>query len=404
MTSGIVIVGAGQAACQAIASLRQMKYEGAITLIGDEKYLPYQRPPLSKSFLKGEVDPDALLLRPVDFYEKTACKVRLGLPAAFIDRSSQAVVLASGESVKYETLILATGARARTYPGLDDSVATRVHYLRSYGHGKTLAEHMANAAKVAVIGAGYVGMEVAASARQLGLEPTIYESSSRVMQRSVGSLFSSWIQNIHAAHAVQIRLGVAITDIEHDSPTGLFSVSTKQGAKQDFDLVLIGIGAQANIELAAEAGLECSRGIVVDARCATSDPRIFAIGDCSEQDHPIYGPGFCLESVQNAIDQAKCAAAAIVGGPQPPSTVPWFWSDQYGHRIQVAGIAADYDEQIVREGKNENAPFCSRAVWYLRQGRVIAIETLDAPEEFMRGRSYIKNQTLVSAETLIPQG
>lgn len=402
MTPGIVIVGAGQAACQAIASLRQMKYDGAITLIGDEKYLPYQRPPLSKSFLKGEVDTDALLLRPAEFYEKTACHVRLGLPAISINRNSQTVMLANGEPVKYETLILATGARARTYPGLDERVAAHIHYLRSYDHGKTLAERMTNASKVAVIGAGYVGMEVAASARQLGLESTIYESSSRVMQRSVGSLFSSWVQDIHTAHAVKFCVGATIIGIERDSRTGLFSVSTEQGDKQGFDLVLIGIGAQANMELAAEAGLECSRGIVVDARCATTDPRIFAIGDCSEQDHPMHGPRFRLESVQNAIDQAKCAAAAIVGRSQPPATVPWFWSDQYGHRIQVAGIAAGYDEQIVREG-NEAHPFCGRAVWYLKQGRVIAIETLDAPEEFMRGRSYIKNQTPVSAETLLQQ-
>lgn len=403
MAPGIVIVGAGQAACQAIASLRQMKYEGAITLIGDEKYLPYQRPPLSKSFLTGEADPDKLLLRPADFYEKTACVVRRGLPAVSIDRNSQSVVLSDGEAIKYETLILATGARARKYPGLGEGVAAHVHYLRSQDHGKILAEHMKNASRVAVIGAGYVGMEVAASARQLGLESTIYESSSRVMQRSVGPLFSSWIQDIHAAHGAEVCLGATITGIERNSPTGLFSVSTEQGIEHGFDLVLIGIGAQANMELAAEAGLECSRGIVVDARCATSDPRIFAIGDCSEQNHPMYGPGFCLESVQNAIDQAKCAAAAIVGRPQPLPTVPWFWSDQYGHRIQVAGISAGYDEQLVREGQNDDSPFGGRAVWYLKQGRVIAIETLDAPEEFMRGRAYIKSQAPVLAETLVSQ-
>ncbi|HBT33448.1 MAG TPA: hypothetical protein DEB15_11780 [Pusillimonas sp.] len=403
MVSGVVVVGAGQAACQAIASLRQMRYEGTITLIGEEKYLPYQRPPLSKGFLKGDVDPETLCLRPVEFYERTNCDVRLGLSAVAIDRNDQVVVLANGEMIQYEALILAIGARARAYPGLDKSVAASVHYLRSYDHGTILADRIANATKVAVIGGGYVGMEVAATARELGLEPTIYESSSRIMQRSVGSLFSSWIQDIHTAHAVDVCLDAKITSIERDSPTGSFSVSTKDGVERGFDIVLIGIGAQANIELAAEAGVKCSRGIIVDAHCATSDPRIFAIGDCCEQDHPVYGPGFCLESVQNAIDQAKCAAAAIAGRPAPLPTVPWFWSDQYGHRIQVAGVTADYDEQIVQEGQNESHPFKGRAVWYLKRGRVIAIETLDAPEAFMLGRSYIKSQRPVSVDALFPQ-
>ncbi|MCI2811241.1 NAD(P)/FAD-dependent oxidoreductase [Eoetvoesiella caeni] len=400
MNRGVVVLGGGQAACQLVASLRQMKYDGTLTMIGDEHALPYQRPPLSKGFLKGEADIASISLRTAEFYQKIGCEMRMGVRAVSINRESQIVELENGDSLGYECLVLATGARPKTYPGLPIETKN-LHYLRTLAHAGQLSESLSKAKKLAIIGAGYVGMEVAASARQLGVEVSIFETAPRVMLRSVGPQLASIIQDIHTRHGVRLNLSAEIKEIKHDALKGSFTIVTGTHGTDDFDLLVIGIGAQANTELAVGAGIGCGYGILVDASCRTSDPAVFAIGDCSEQNHPIYGPGFRLESVQNAVDQAKCAAAAIVGGPQPPPSVPWFWSDQYGHRVQVAGLPRHHDVCVIREQTaNEGALTNAGSVWYLKDRKVVSVETLDAPKDFMVGRSYIKNNTEVDAERL----
>ncbi|MES2536178.1 MAG: FAD-dependent oxidoreductase [Pseudomonadota bacterium] len=399
MGSGVVIVGAGQAACQAAASLRQMGYEGALTLIGEESYLPYQRPPLSKTFLKDGAGYDSVQLRPQSFFETINCTVRTGVRAVSINRAQHLVNLDNGESIEYESLILATGARARPYPALAQA-APNVHYLRTVDDATALAASLSRARRIAIIGAGYVGMEVAASATQLGVEVAVYEAAPRVMQRSIGPVTSAAIEGVHARRGVQLHLNTPIAGIHHDGQGGPLTISAGSVAPYTVDALVIGIGAESNIELAAEAGLDCGRGIMIDAVCRTSDPAIFAIGDCTEQTHPVYGPGFRLESVQNAIEQGKCAAATIAGKPQPPAGVPWFWSDQYEHRIQVAGLSADHDQFIVRKPQADGGESVSQSVWYLRDRKVIAVEGLDAPKDFMAGRTLIKSGAEVNPDSL----
>jgi 3-phenylpropionate/trans-cinnamate dioxygenase ferredoxin reductase subunit len=299
----------------------------------------------------------------------------------------------------HSDLVLATGARARLYPGLPHETG-RIHYLRTLEDAAALSSVLAHARRLAIVGAGYVGMEVAASARQLGIEVAVYEAAPGVMQRSIGAATSDVIEAFHRQHGVRLHLNTSIERIEADRSGALAIHVTDAAAPFAADALVIGIGAEPNVDLAALAGIDCGRAIRVDADCRTSDSAIFAIGDCTEQAHPLYGAGLRLESVQNAIDQAKCAAAAIAGKPAPPVGVPWFWSDQYQHRLQVAGLAHGHDQSVVRIAHDRAAGSVSQSVWYLRQQRVIAVEALDAPQDFMVGRTLIRHGTAVTAARL----
>jgi 3-phenylpropionate/trans-cinnamate dioxygenase ferredoxin reductase subunit len=399
MEPGVVIVGAGQAACQAAASLRQMGYAGALTIVGEEVSLPYQRPPLSKSFLQGTATRESIQLRPPQFYQSIGCDVLAGSRAVAIERQHRLLHLENGTAIGYRQLVLATGARARLYPGLPHETG-RIHYLRTLEDAAALSSVLAHARRLAIVGAGYVGMEVAASARQLGIEVAVYEAAPRIMQRSIGAATSDVIEAFHRQQGVRLHLNTSIERIEADRSGALAIHVTDAAAPFAADALVIGIGAEPNVDLAALAGIDCGRAIRVDADCRTSDSAIFAIGDCTEQAHPLYGAGLRLESVQNAIDQAKCAAAAIAGKPAPPVGVPWFWSDQYQHRLQVAGLAHGHDQSVVRIAHDRAAGSVSQSVWYLRKQRVIAVEALDAPQDFMVGRTLIRHGTAVTAARL----
>ncbi len=400
MSAGIVIVGGGQAACQLAASLRQMGYKGALKMFTEEHHLPYQRPPLSKDFLKSTSSSDAVQLRPPGFYSSIGCEVRTGLRVERIDRNRKLLEFANGETVAYGKLILATGARARTLSGAQFN-GVAIHYLRTVDHANTLREALGGARQLAILGAGYVGMEVAASATQRGIAVSIFEAATRVMQRSVGSHMSGVVQGLHEEHGVKLHLGSSIKSIRAGTSgsTGIVIESSQTGTCEA-DALVVGIGADPNMELAAQAGLDCGRAIRVDASCQTSDPEIFAIGDCTEQTQSPYGINLRLESVQNAIDQAKCAAAVLAGKPAPASPVPWFWSDQYDHRIQVAGVFLPSDEVLVRPCVSKDGASLRQSVWYLRGNRVAAVETIDAPEEFMVAKMLIKNASKVAPERL----
>ncbi|MDB5916468.1 MAG: hypothetical protein JWR40_702 [Massilia sp.] len=399
MGTGVVIVGAGQAACQAAASLRQLGYAGALTLVGEEMHLPYQRPPLSKGILQRTTTCDAIQLRPPGFYETIRCDVRLGSRVVSIERQQHLLHLDDGTSLEYGQLVLATGARARRYARLPHAPG-RVHYLRTLEDAAALSAVLASARRLAIVGAGYVGMEVAASANQLGIEVAVFEAAPRVMQRSVGAATSNVVEAIHAQRGVRLHLDTSVDRIEADRSGALVIHAANAAASFTGDALVIGIGAEPNIDLATLAGIECGRAIRVDAHCRTSDPDIFAVGDCSEQAHSLYGAGLRFESVQNAIDQAKCAAAAIAGKPPPPVGVPWFWSDQYQHRIQVAGLAQDHDQAVLRVAPDRAVGSVSQSVWYLRKRRVVAVEALDAPQDFMVGRTLIRHGTEVTAGQL----
>lgn len=392
MDCAIVVVGAGQAACQFVASIRQAGYAGRLVLVGDETVPPYQRPPLSKTFLSGSASAESLQLRPISFYETARCETRLGQRVARIDKEARVAILAGGERIAYDALVLATGARARALPGLPES--DRIHYLRDTLQAQALKNTLRTGKRLAVIGAGYVGMEVAASARKLGLEVTVLEAAPRVMQRSVGEAISEAVRDIHISEGVAIRLGCAIESVEAKAQALRI---TFDATVLEVDALVVGIGAQANTELASDCGLTCARGIIVDAQTRTSDPAIFAIGDCTEQTHALYGPGLRLESVANATEQAKIAAAVLAGRPLPAPAVPWFWSDQYTHRLQVAGLPHGHDEIVVRRPTAHEAGASAQSVWYLREGRVLAVEALDAAGDFMAGRNSIRSGVALGA-------
>ena len=392
MKAGVVVIGAGHAASQFAASLRQLGWKGELTMIGAEPHLPYQRPPLSKACLHGGDALADILLRPAAFYESIACRLVTGRAVVAIDTRRKVVRLEGGEDLPYAHLVLAIGAAARTWPGLPPGET--VHVLRTWDDAQALGATLGRIRRLAVLGAGYVGLEVAAAACKRGVAVDVFEAASRVLQRSVGESTSAHVANLHRAQGVALHLGTAITSVRVEGTT--VAIETSQGPLAA-DALVVGIGAQPRIELAREAGLQCGHAIRVDAQCRTSAEEVFAIGDCTEQ---VLLPGaepVRLESVQNAIDQAKCVAAVIAGRPVPPVPVPWFWSDQFGHRIQVAGRIAGGEATVLRPQPGRPQ---AHAAWYVREGRVTAIEVVDAPEDFMAARQMIKTGQRVDVSRL----
>jgi len=379
MLESVVIVGAGQAAAQLIASLAQDGFNGSVTLFGDEPYLPYQRPPLSKKFLAGELAFDRLYVRPAAFYEKAGTRLRLGTTVDRIDRQAKAVVLADGSRLTYSTLVLATGSRARTIalPGADRA---GVFLLRTIADVERLKAAFQPGKSLVVIGGGYIGLELAAvAAKQGGLKVTVLEQASRVMGRGVGPVVSRFYERLHREEGVDVRTDVAVRGL---SPSHVVCTDGSHPA----DLVLIGAGAVPNVELAQEAGLAVEDGITVDAECRTSDPAIYAIGDCTVQHHALFDRRLRLESVHNALEQGRIAAAAITGKPAPALQVPWFWSDQYDVKLQMVGLSAGHDDAVVRGNPDQGRSF---AVFYLREGTLLAVDAVNRAPEFMMSKQLI---------------
>ncbi|MDE2463765.1 MAG: FAD-dependent oxidoreductase [Alphaproteobacteria bacterium] len=392
MSDKIVILGAGQAAAQAVTSLRAEGFSGAITVVGDEPFPPYQRPPLSKAYLLGKLERDRLFLKPDQFYVEAGVDLRLGVKATAIDRSAHCVKLSDGSSIAYDRLLLATGTRVRriNVPGAD---LEGVHYLRSIADVDLLRPALAPGKRLAVIGGGYIGLEVAAVAVKLGLEVTVFEALERLMARAVSPLLSEFYLAEHRAAGVGFHLK---TGVDGFIGEGRLRAIRAAGAEYAADLALVGIGVLPNTEIAAAAGLSCDDGIVVDRYCASvDDPAIFAAGDCTRH-HGRDGVLLRLECVQNAIDQAKHAALAMIGRPTPYSEVPWFWSDQYDLKMQIAGLARPGDE-LVQRGDPATRKF---AVFHLRKGQVAAVEAVNAAPEYIVGRKLITDGTPVSAERL----
>jgi len=384
--AGVVIVGGGHAGGSAAAFLRQDEYEGPITIIGEEPIAPYQRPPLSKAWLKGEADADSLALRPDSFYAEAHIALRLSTTAISIQRAARTVTLEGGETVAYDTLILATGARARTLdlPGAD---LEGVQVLRSAADAEVLKLALGPGKRLAVIGGGYIGLEAAASARALGAEAVVIEALPRILARSSCELLSDFFTDYHKARGVTFELGATIVGFagERGHVTG---VKLADGRVIACDDAVVGIGIIPNDELARDAGLECSNGVVVDLEARSADPAIFAIGDVTQRPLPLYARSHRLESVANALEQARQAAAAIAGSPAPPHEVTWNWSDQYDIKLQLAGLAVDTDDILVR-GDPATAKF---AVFHLKGSVIRAVEAINAPAEFMAGRQLIGSQ------------
>jgi 3-phenylpropionate/trans-cinnamate dioxygenase ferredoxin reductase subunit len=394
LNSRVVIVGAGHAGGSAAAFLRQYGHTGPIVLIGDEPLLPYQRPPLSKAWLKGEADADSLQLKPSSWYEEAGVSLRLGGVVVSINRGAKTITLASGEHLPYDYLILATGARARALP-IPGADLAGVLALRTAADAEALKGALGPGKRLAVVGGGYVGLEAAASTMALGGHATIIEREPRVLARVACETLSYFFQDYHGARGVSFMLDANVAGF--DGVDGhVTGVRMTDGSVIACDVALVGVGAIPNEELARDAGLECANGVVVDIEARTADPFVFAIGDLTHRPLPIYARQFRLESVPNALEQAKQAAAAIAGRPMPPHEIPWFWSDQYDLKLQIAGLPFDADRQVVR-GDVSAAKF---AVFHLKGDLVQAVEAVNAPPEFMAGKQLIAKRTPVSIEKL----
>jgi len=391
MSEQIVIIGAGQAGVQAVESLRREGFTGAITMIGDEAFPPYQRPPLSKAYLLGSFARERLFLKSDAFYREAGCELVLNSQVTAINRAARTVALSDGRSLAYDKLLLATGTKVRRLacPGAD---LPGVHYLRDIADVDGLQGVFQAGKRLAVVGGGYIGLEVAAVGAKRGLDVTVFETADRLMARAVSPQVSDFYAEEHRRSGVKLNLK---TSVEAFEGNGKIEAIVAGGKRHIADLVLVGIGVLPNDMLARECGLACQDGIVVDRNAMTSDPAIFAAGDCTRH-HGREGIEIRLECVQNAIDQAKHAALAMVGRPKTYSEVPWFWSDQYDLKLQIAGLARPAD-QIVLRGDPGQRKF---AVFHLRDGRVAAVEAVNAAPEYMIGKKLIADAVPVAAEKL----
>jgi len=381
-----VVVGAGHAAAQLCASLVQGKWPGRITVVGDEPHAPYHRPPLSKTQLTpgqaGEAS-GPQMIRPAAFYDDHGVTLRTGARAAAIDRDAKRVELDGGEALAYDTLVLATGSTHRRPPvkGID---LPGVYTLQTAAHAEAVRGRLAGARQVVVIGAGFIGLEVAASLRKLGVGVTVLEFADRPLARVTSAPVSAFFAALHRGHGVDLRTNTAAARITPDGD-GL-SVETSAGDTLPADFVVVGAGAAANDQLAGAAGLETGNGIHVDEHNRTTDPSIYAVGDCCNQFHPLYETRLRLESVQNATDQAKTAAAAIAGSPRPHVALPWFWSDQYDVKLQIAGVSTGYDDCVIRGTPEPGHAF---SAWYLKDGRLLAVDAVNDARAYAVGSKII---------------
>ena len=371
----MVIVGAGQGAGQAAASFRQDGYEGNIIILGDEAFPPYQRPPLSKQYLSGELPLERVFVRPAKFYEERNIDLRTNTRVESINTAAKTVTTANGEAIAYEKLLLATGSRPRklTIPGSD---LPGIFYMRTIADVDAIAAAMKTAKKVVIVGGGYIGLEVASVAVTSGLDVTVLEMEQRILQRVTTPFMSDYYHQLHTSRGLKILTSTAVSGF---SGTDQVAQVLCGAMAIDADLVIVGIGIIANTEIASAAGIACDNGITVDDHCRTSVPDVYAIGDCTNHPNPILGRRLRLESVPNALEQARVAVANMCGQDKVYATVPWFWSDQYELKLQMVGFSADGDSQVVR-GDVANNTF---AVFYLKAGAVVAVDAVNSPREFM---------------------
>jgi 3-phenylpropionate/trans-cinnamate dioxygenase ferredoxin reductase component len=382
MNGTVVIVGGGQAGAQAVDTLRREGFKGRLILISDEDMLPYQRPPLSKKYLSGEMAADRLLFRHRAFYDEHAVELRLGSRATGIESGARRVTLSSGEQVAYDRLLLCLGGSARrlTCPGADLPGA---HYLRKVGDATAIHQDLKPGARVVIIGGGYIGLETAATARHMGCAVTVLEMADRVMNRVVASNVSEYFEHEHRAQGVKIVCNTRVVRLEGRGRVE--SVICADGSTYPADLLIVGVGALANSQLASDAGLKCENGILVDENCRTSDPDIFAAGDCTNHFSPRYQARVRLESVDNAFEQSKAAALNMLDKPVAYERVPWFWSDQYDNKLLIVGLSLGHDQQLTR-GDPATRSF---SVCYLKGGELVAVEAINHSKDYMAARKLI---------------
>ena len=394
----IVIIGAGQAGAQAALELRQAGFDGAVTLVGEEPYPPYQRPPLSKAFLAGEMERERLFFRPEELYAKQDIRLLQGARAVAVACDESKVRLQDGTALDYDRLLLATGTRERRarLPGAEQE---GVFYLRGLDHSLALGRVLRPGTRLVIMGGGYIGLEIAAVARKKGLEVAVLEAEERVLARVTAAPVSAFVTRAHRAAGVDVRTGAKVARLLGEGK--VCGVECEDGTRLEADAVVIGIGAVPAVELAEAAGLAVDNGIVVD-ECgrATREGRwsgeIFAAGDCTNHPNALLGGRLRLESVQNALDQGRAVARVMAGGEEPYDAVAWFWSDQYDIKLRIAGISRGYDQTVLR-GTPEAGAF---SLFYLREGVVIAADTVNEAKDFMAAKQLIAKKARVAAEAL----
>jgi 3-phenylpropionate/trans-cinnamate dioxygenase ferredoxin reductase subunit len=393
MTTTILIIGGGQAGAQAVDTLRREGFDGRVVLIGDEPCLPYQRPPLSKQYLAGEMAAERLPFRHQAFYDQHRIELRLGVLAARIHPAARRVELAAGEAFTYDRLLLCTGAHSRelTCPGAD---LAGVRYLRGIADAAGIREGLVSGARVVIVGGGYIGLETAATARKLGCAVTVLEMADRLMNRVVASSVSEYFAHEHRTQGIKIICNTRVIRLEGDGRVR--RVVCADGSTHEADLLVVGVGAVPGTKLAAEAGLECDNGIVVDQYCRTSDAAIYSAGDCANHPSLRFEMRVRLESVDNAFEQGKTAALNMLGRSVPHDRVPWFWSDQFDNKLLIVGLSSGYDQQVLR-GDPATRAF---SVCYLKGGELVALEAINHSKDYMAARKLIAERARPNLDKL----
>ena len=392
----IVVIGSGQAAIQTVMSLKRNEFTGSIKVIGEEDHLPYQRPPLSKDFLLEEYKPERVSLKKKEFYEENGVDLILGKRAESIDTILKEITLSDENKIRYDQLIIATGSRVRklNVPGSDKK---GIYYLRDLDDANALKQRLKKNKKMVIVGAGYIGLEVASVAASLGVEVTVIEMANRVMNRTVDPMISSYYQKLHESNGVKIHLDNGLKAFEGGDSVN--AVLCSDGLILEADLVVIGAGVLPNQEIAIEAGLECNNGIMVNEFGETSTAHVYACGDCTNHPNKGLNTRLRLESVHNAMEQSKTVANTIMGNKEPYDQVPWFWSDQYDHKLQLVGISGDHDEVVMRGLESEQ----KFLLFYLKNSELIAVNAINSSKEFLICRKLVANKVKISSDVIKDQ-
>ena len=389
----LLIIGAGQSAIQCISTLKKEGYSGSITLVGEEEHLPYQRPPLSKGFLEDSVNKERLYFKKLEFFTENKVQLYLGLSAEKLEIDNQKVYLSDNSELEFDKLVFATGSRVRLldFPG---SELKSIFYLRDLDDAEAIKKDLETSENLVIIGAGYIGLEAAAIAAKKNKKVTIIEMADRVMNRTVDPQISEYYLNLHRSYGVKFHFNTSLETINKVSDS--LEVVCSDGTEVKADSVLIGAGVVPNIELAEEAGINCDNGIIVNEFGQTNFKNIYACGDCTNHPNKILNKNLRLESVHNAMEQAKTVASSVMNNPMEYSQVPWFWSDQYDHKLQIVGLSGDHDLVTMR-GTTNDAKFM---LFYTKDEELIAVDAINNPKEFLISRKLVANKVKIKPKVI----
>ena len=389
----LLIIGAGQSAIQCISTLKKEGYSGSITLVGEEEHLPYQRPPLSKGFLEDSLNKERLYFKKLEFFTENKVQLYLGLSAEKLEIDNQKVYLSDNSVLEFDKLVFATGSRVR-YLDFPGSELKSIFYLRDLDDAEAIKKDLETSENLVIIGAGYIGLEAAAIAAKKNKKVTIIEMADRVMNRTVDPQISEYYLNLHESYGVKFHFNTSLETINEVSNS--LEVVCSDGTEVKADSVLIGAGVVPNIELAEEAGINCDNGIIVNEFGQTNFKNIYACGDCTNHPNKILNKNLRLESVHNAMEQAKTVASSVMNNPMEYNQVPWFWSDQYDHKLQIVGLSGDHD-MVTMRGNTHDAKFM---LFYTKDEELIAVDAINNPKEFLISRKLVANKVKIKPNVI----